>query len=583
MSRVTRGVNLGGGALSRRGIFSLVERLPLTAAALARTASAGLKRPDRAVAAVSDLSFAAWTLLRTGIVGLERPDRAFRASLALQRWGATLAGGYAAYAVLTPERIAIQDERGPVTFAEADASTNDIARGLREAGVREDDNVAVLACNHRGFIEAVVALSKLGANAVCMNTGLAGRQIAGLCARERIRALIHDSEFSATIDDAEASVERFLTSPEHDRARETHPTLADLARGHLGESLSPPCASGRVVILTSGTTGSPKGAPRRSPDTTTSFAPILAEIPLRARSTTLIAAPLFHAWGFGHLGLSLLLGSSVVLRSRFDPEQTLADVQRHRAQTLVLVPVMLSRILELEPERIARYDTSSLRAIALSGSALPGDLALRAMDTFGDIVYNLYGSTEVAWASIARPEDLRAAPATAGRPPRGTVVRLYDQSGVEVRRGTVGRIFVGNELTFEGYTGGDTRPTIDGLMATGDLGYFDSAGRLFIAGRDDDMIVSGGENVYPQEVEDLLATHPAVKDVAVIGVEDEKFGQRLRAFVVVVDTLVVTDHELREYVRERLARFKVPREVVFVDELPRNATGKVLKRKLPRS
>jgi acyl-CoA synthetase (AMP-forming)/AMP-acid ligase II len=243
------------------------------------------------------------------------------------------------------------------------------------------------------------------------------------------------------------------------------------------------------------------------------------------------------------------------------------------------VPVMLQRIMELGEQTIARYDTRSLKVIALSGSALPGELATRAMDTFGDVLYNLYGSTEVAWATIATPEDLRAAPGTAGRPPMGTIVKLLDPDGREVEPGAEGRIFVGNEMMFEGYTGGGGKEIVGGLMSTGDMGRFDVAGRLFVEGRDDEMIVSGGENVFPREVEDLLADHESVVEVAVVGVPDEEFGQRLKAFVVRRDDRLSED-DVKQYVKANLARYKVPREVVFLDELPRNATGKVLKREL---
>ena len=184
---------------------------------------------------------------------------------------------------------------------------------------------------------------------------------------------------------------------------------------------------------------------------------------------------------------------------------------------------------------LAKYDLSSLRVTAASGSALPGPLAQRWMDQFGDNLYNLYGSTEVAWATIATPDDLRAAPGTAGLPPRGTVVKIVDHEGKgEVPTGETGRVFVGNEMAFEGYTGGGGKDVYEGLLSSGDVGHFDQAGRLFIDGRDDEMIVSGGENVFPREVEDLLAGHDAVKEVAVIGVDDEDFGQRLKAFVVAV-------------------------------------------------
>ena len=227
-----------------------------------------------------------------------------------------------------------------------------------------------------------------------------------------------------------------------------------------------------------------------------------------------------------------------------------------------------------------RYDLSGVSVVTSSGSALPGDLATRWMDQFGENLYNLYGSTEVAWATIAGPEDMRAAPGTAGRPPRGTMVKMLDEDGGEVPAGETGRIFVGNEMLFEGYTGGGTKDVIGNLMATGDVGRFDDAGRMFVEGRDDEMIVSGGENVFPKEVEDLLSRHDAVSDVAAIGVDDKDFGQRLRAFVVLENGKNATEDDLKGYVKKNLARYKVPREIVFIDELPRNATGKILKREL---
>ena len=240
---------------------------------------------------------------------------------------------------------------------------------------------------------------------------------------------------------------------------------------------------------------------------------------------------------------------------------------------------MLQRILELPRETIARYDMSSLKVIAASGSVLPGELATRTMDTFGDVLYNLYGSTEVAWATIATPADLRAAPGTAGRPPMGTIVKLLDADGREAAAGEGGRIFVANEMMFEGYTTGGGKEVIEGLMSTGDVGRFDADGRLFVEGRDDEMIVSGGENVFPREVEDLLAGHEQIREAAVVGVPDDEFGQRLRAFVVARGN-DLSEEDVKAYVKANLARYKVPREVVFLEELPRNATGKVLKREL---
>jgi len=298
---------------------------------------------------------------------------------------------------------------------------------------------------------------------------------------------------------------------------------------------------------------------------------------------TLIAAPLFHSWGFAHFTIGLLLSSTYVLQRKFDPERVLEGIQRHQATAVPMVPVMLQRIMELPPEVRRRYDTSSLKAVPVSGSALPGDLARRFMDDYGDVVYNLYGSTEVAWATIAGPQDLKAAPGTAGRPPRGTILRILDERGSELPVGETGRIFVANEMLFEGYTGGGGKDIVNGLMSTGDVGYLDEAGRLFVSGRDDDMIVSGGENVFPREVEDLLANHAAVAEAAVVGIDDEKFGQRLKAYVVKKPKAKLTEADVKGYVKESLAGYKVPREVEFIKELPRNPTGKVLKRELQQA
>jgi fatty-acyl-CoA synthase len=309
------------------------------------------------------------------------------------------------------------------------------------------------------------------------------------------------------------------------------------------------------------------------------IAALLDRIPLKARETTMIAAPLFHSWGFAHWSLGISLASTIVLKRKFDPEGILSLTAQHQATALVVVPVMIQRILELPDETLARYDLGALRSVPVSGSALPASQSERWMDLFGDTIYNLYGSTEVAWATIATPQDLRDAPGTAGKPPRGTVVKLYDEAGKPAPQGETGRIFVGNEMQFEGYTGGGNKDVIDGLMSSGDVGHFDEQGRLFVDGRDDDMIVSGGENVFPQEVEDLLAGHENIAEAAVFGVDDEEFGQRLKA-VVVTKGGELSEEDVKAYVKSNLAGYKVPREVEFTDELPRNATGKVLKREL---
>jgi acyl-CoA synthetase (AMP-forming)/AMP-acid ligase II len=532
-----------------------------------------------AIGQLSQKLFTARMLAETGILRPTRPDKALRIANALRRWGPTPAAGYTASAIRHPDETAIIDELGTLTFDEVHRRTNALAHALSDAGVGEGDGVAMMIRNHRGFVDATVACSKLGAHSLYLNTAFAGPQITEVVKREKPAALIYDAEFEELTRDAGQRRKRFIAW--HDGGEPPKdPLLEDLIAAGDTDDVVAPANKGRVVILTSGTTGSPKGAQRKQPESLDPAAALFSKIPLRAREHTMIAAPMFHSWGFVHFTLGMGLGSTLVLRRKFDPEDTLSATAQHECTALIVVPVMLNRILELPAETIDRYDLSALRVIAASGSALPGELALKVMDRFGDVLYNLYGSTEVAWATIATPEDLRAAPGTAGRPPRGTVVKLLDEAGDEVAPGETGRIFVGNEMAFEGYTGGGSKQNVGGLLSSGDVGHFDPAGRLFIDGRDDEMIVSGGENVFPREIEDLLSDHEAVDEVAVIGVDDEQFGQRLKAFVVRARGANAGEDELKDYVKANLARYKVPREIAFLDELPRNATGKVVKRDL---
>ena len=519
------------------------------------------------------------TFADAGLIRPVRPDKLLKIVDTLRRFGPTPAAGYTSAALRYPDDLAIVDELGTLTYADVHRRTNALAHSLADKGIVEGDGVAVMCRNHRGFIEATVALSKLGASALYLNTSFAAPQITDVVKRESPRALIFDEEFTDLVKDAGHRRKRFIAWPEGD-GKPKDPTLESLIEEGDESDVVAPEERGKAVILTSGTTGTPKGASRKQPDSLDPAAALFSKIPLKARETTMIAAPMFHAWGFAHFTLGMALASTLVLRRKFDPEETLSATAQHQATALVVVPVMLQRMLELPPETVERYDLRALRVIAASGSALPGELALQVMDRFGDVLYNLYGSTEVAWATIATPKDLREAPGTAGRPPRGTVVKLLDQEGREVAPGATGRIFVGNEMAMDGYTGGGGKQVVQGLMSSGDVGRMDDEGRLFVAGRDDEMIVSGGENVFPREVEDLLARHDAVAEVAVVGVDDEEFGQRLRAFVVLDAGRQASDEELKDHVKANLARYKVPREIVFLDELPRNATGKVVKREL---
>ncbi len=560
------------GASVRRGLQTVKHRAE---GSEPPPAQAGLGIPRRLVHEGENVLI----LARSGLVTPMRPDRLARIALAGARWGGSLATAIIVGAIRHPERTMVIDELGELTYAEVDRRSNAVAHGLAEAGVGAGDRVGLMCRDHRGFVEGAFGVAKLGAHLLLLNTSFAGPQLAEVCRREQASALIYDEEFTELI--AEAGRDRLRFVAWHEGSATDDPTLRGLIVNGSSSPPSPPPEAGRVTILTSGTTGTPKGASRSStPATLDPVAAMLERIPLRAGQTVRIGAPLFHSWGLAHFTLGSALGATLVLRRRFDPVVCLQDIQRHRCQVLAVVPVMLQRILALPEAERRRFDTGSLRAVCASGSALPGELANRWMDAFGENLYNLYGSTEVSAATLATPRDMRAAPGTAGKPARGCIVKLFDERGREVPQGQTGRIFVGNAMLFEGYTGGGDKDRIAGLMASGDVGRFDEAGRLFVQGRDDEMIVSGGENVFPKEVEDVLAGHEAVAEAAAIGVADEDFGQRLCAFVALRDGQHVDEQALKDHVRSNLARYKVPREIVFVDELPRNPTGKVLKLEL---
>ena len=520
------------------------------------------------------------TMRRTGLL---HPRVAVTATRGIRAWGPTLAAGYSASAARAPEGLAIVDDDGAMTFAEIEEQSNRLANALAGRGVGPGTAVGLLARNSRWFVLATTALNKLGATVLYMNTGFAGPQLADVMARENGTLLIHDDEFGEAAVANAPDLERLVADgPDTAGDADDVPSLiADADADAPPRGM--PEDHGRQVILTSGTTGVPKGASRSNAGINDLVAAtaLFRMVPFRVGDVHVVPAPMFHSLGNAALLMAASLSQTLVVTRRFDPERVLRLLAQHRARAMTVVPVMLQRMLEVPEEVRTTIDVTSLEVVLCSGSALPGSLATRWMDAFGDNLHNMYGSTEVAAATVATPADLRAAPGTAGRPLPGVDVRLYDPDDQPITEPEVdGRIFVGSALRFEGYTGGETKPSIDGLLASGDLGHWDADGRLFVGGRDDDMIVSGGENLYPREVEDLLADHDAILEAAVIGVDDDEYGKRLAAFVVVDGDQDLSEADVKAYVKSRLANYKVPRDVTFVDELPRNATGKVLKREL---
>ncbi len=479
------------------------------------------------------------------------------------------------------DRPAVVDERGSLTYQQVDDMSWALAHALQRLDVNEGSVVGLLCRDHRGLIIAMAGCGKLGARLVLMNTGFAKPQFAEVCAREGVKVVMHDSEFLGLLDALPPELPRIITWVDEDaELPDGAQTLDDMVAAHPTEPVPAPSKPGGSVILTSGTTGLPKGAPR---DTVSPFASaqLADRVPFPRKGTMVIVSPIFHSTGWATYLAGAALGNTVVTGRRFNAENTLKMIADHKADMLVAVPTMLHRMVELGPEIIGKYDTSSLKVILVAGSALSPELSNKAQDAFGDVLYNMYGSTECAIATIATPAELRKAPGTAGRAPVTCEVVLYDDNDQRVKgRNKRGRIFVRNGAPFAGYTDGRTKQIIDGYMSSGDMGHFDDDGLLFVDGRDDDMIVSGGENVFPQEVENLLEERDDVAEVAVVGVDDAEWGKRLRAFVVPETGASPDGDEIKLYVKENLARHKVPRDVVFVDELPRNATGKLLRRVL---
>jgi acyl-CoA synthetase (AMP-forming)/AMP-acid ligase II len=537
--------------------------------------TASRKGIDQAATGQSQLTVAR-ILTRAGVLTPGRPDRMLRQLNVLYKWGATVAGGYRAIRVRYPKAHAITDELGTLTFEEVDQRTTRLANGLMAHGVRQGRRVAVMCRNHAGMIESMVACGKLGASVLLLNTGLSANQVRDTVMTHRPAAVLVDEEFLPLMHYLPQSLPRILTWG-HEPG---DITIDGLIEESKPEQVKAPTSQGKIIVLTSGTTSNPKGARRRNPHGMRTAAAVLSRIPFQAGERMFIAAPLFHTWGLGALQLGMPLHAKLVLHRKFDPEATLAAIEEHRVTSLIAVPIMLRRILDLPKQVIRSYDTSSLRIVASSGASMSASLVNGFMAEFGDILYNLYGSTEVSWASIADPQDLKAAPTTAGRCPVGTKVGIVDAAGLPVPPGVVGRICVGNDMLFEGYTGGGTNTVYADMMVTGDRGYLDADGRLFVSGRDDDMIVSGGENVFPRPVEELILTLPQVMDAAVVGVPDREFGQRFAAYVVPRPGAAITPTAVRDYVHAHLPRFAVPRDVIFVTALPRNATGKVVRRNL---
>lgn len=503
----------------------------------------------------------------SGLLGPPGPAAALRLLREVFRGGTNLYTVLAISAARWPERTAIIDEDGPLRYRDLQSMTESLAQELIDAGVEPGQPVGVMCRNGRNFVASVLATALVGADVVLVNTEFRADGLAGALGSHQVATMFCDDEF---IDQVHQTGEPIrILDPQTLPARHAGPR----------PRVAP---SGRMVLLTSGTTGLPKGVPR-TPRMSAGVGvtmTVLARTGLQVGSRIALAAPMFHGLGFGILMMALGLGGTVLTRRRFDAEAALAQASLYRAEAMSAVPIMLARMLDL-PQRVrARNPLPALRVVISSGDRLDPTLGLRFMDAYGDVLYNLYGSTEVGIGSLATPAELRRHPETVGRPVAGCPVRIFSRTGRPVGPRVTGRIFVGGGLASEGYTGGGSKAVIDGMTSTGDMGYLDEAGRLYIVGREDDMIVSGGENVYPRALENALARHPDIAENAVVGVPDEQFGNRLAAFVVLRPDSGADVPALRDYLKGKVSRFEQPRDISIVGAIPRNPAGKVVRREL---
>jgi fatty-acyl-CoA synthase len=472
---------------------------------------------------------------------------------------------------------AIHDRHGTVTWADLDRRTNQVARLLAARGLHPGDRVATLLHNGREAVEVIIGAQKLGIVACPINTWAKPDELRSILDQAEPKLLFYDVRHGDQLEPVRSEdlglvMIGELQGPEgadpYDTALDSHSVapLTPFTRDR---------GSAQIVIHTSGTTGKPKGASRAAGGRgMREFAGLIEVVPLHRDDVILCPAPLFHAFGMLAFTLGTLLGSTLVLPDRFDPQEALDLIQPHRVTACAMVPVMLRRIVSLPG--LKRYDLGSVRIILASGSALSQDLRERVADVFGDVLYDLYGSTEAGWVAIATPEDIRGRPGTVGRPVPGVELAAFSPQGERLPAGETGELHARSGARFEGYLDDAEAEEREGFLALGDMGWVDEDGYLHVEGRGDDMVVIGGENVYPIEVEETITKLDGVSDVAVLGVEDEEYGHVLAAFY----EGSADPEAIEKACREALASFKVPRRVERVDSLPRTATGKVLKRDL---
>ena len=534
----------------------------------------------------SKLRIITGTLYRAGAFGDLGPAGVVATVRTVAKGGTGPSAIFRVHGAAHPDRTAFEFEGQTLTFRDVDTRIDQLAAALRQRGFSRGDCAVLLFKNRPESFEVSSALSRIGGAPVSVSWRSTASELTYLVNHSGARAVFFEADLWPTIASARPDM------PKID-ARSLFPVggaidglmSIDTLRADRDTAAKPTAEpEGGIIIYTSGTTGRPKGAVRRfSRGQLDGYAAFIGQTPMRVRDRHLCVCPLYHSTGLAFAAMSLVLGGTVVLQREFDPEQFLDAIEREDINTTTLVPTMLHRLLALPESRFARHKLTSLRAVFCGGAQLPATLASRALDRLGPVLYNFYGATETGLVTIATPEDLLAAPGTIGRALPGCDIRLFDDDGRDAPTGEVGELFVRNSTLVDGYhaDADATRASIrQGYFSVGDLATRDAAGRLQIVGRKRDMVISGGVKIYPVEIEETLHDHPDVAHAAVIGVPDEEWGERLRAFVVARPGQTLSGAGLRAHCKEKLSGPKIPREWALVDALPTNSTGKVLKREL---
>lgn len=492
---------------------------------------------------------------------------------------------HAIHAAASPGRLALVDAHRSLDYAALNAEIDAIAAALHDDGARRGEPVGLMLDNRSEYVAAWMGLVRLGIACAHVGTSTTAAELVPLLARSGIRRLLVSD---ATLPAAQAAArERPELRLVHvGRLGQDAPagTISYHALVRAGTGRTAPAATADVdaasVVYTSGTTGRPKGAVRDL----AALGPmellrVLERLPLRVGDRHLVVAPLYHSGAQAFVLLATALGSTVVLMDHFEAGRALDLLSQERIHSAFMVPTMIRRVLELPPQHHARRPTPALRAL-VSGAAPFGEgLRARAIARFGAAtIFDFYGATELGWVTLVDGREMLERPGTLGRPLAGQEIRVVADDGRTLPPGEIGKIYTRSRQLMRGYLDDDagTREIQDrGWVTVDDLGTLDADGYLFLTGRARDMVISGGVNVYPIEVESVLSQHPCIRDVAVLGLPDEEWGERLLAVVVPGPGFDVD--EAAAWARTRLAPAKLPRRWEVVDAVPRNPTGKILK------